>query len=113
MEQDPFPELQIQSSDFLDELSARSKCSKCQKSRKFYCYTCYLPVPEIADRVPVVKVCGFLIPCLTDADTAVCDLKIQNHVLFHKLLVDMQNIFNVLFSFQYNVIEIMELYMVY
>jgi len=56
MEQDPFPEFQIDSSDYLDELNGRSKCSKCQKSRKFYCYTCYLPIPEITDKVPKIRV---------------------------------------------------------
>lgn len=56
MDENPFPDLDIDSTDFLDSISGRQKCPKCQKSRKYYCYTCYVPVPEIVDRIPVVKV---------------------------------------------------------
>ncbi|KAH3825884.1 tRNA-uridine aminocarboxypropyltransferase 1-like [Dreissena polymorpha] len=55
MEEEPFPGLKIESSDFLNDLDGRSKCSKCQRSRKFYCYTCFLPLPEIEHRIPRVK----------------------------------------------------------
>lgn len=55
MEENPFPDLKITSSDFLDVLSGRSKCTKCQKSRKYYCYNCCVPVPEIEGKVPKVK----------------------------------------------------------
>jgi hypothetical protein len=56
MEENPFPDLKIDTSDFMDSLNGRSKCSKCEKSRKYYCYNCYIPVPEIEDKVPKVKV---------------------------------------------------------
>ena len=56
MEENPFPDLKIDSSEFLDTVKGRSKCSVCQRSRKYYCYTCYLPVPELSDKVPRVKV---------------------------------------------------------
>ena len=56
MEEIPFPDLKIQSADFLDTIAGRSKCRVCQKSRKFYCYTCYKPLKQIEDRVPRVKV---------------------------------------------------------
>ncbi|KAL1140294.1 hypothetical protein AAG570_000226 [Ranatra chinensis] len=39
----------------LHSLDNRSHCSKCMKSRKYFCYTCYLPVSEIQDQVPYVK----------------------------------------------------------
>lgn len=55
MEENPFPDLKINSADFLDSLEGRSKCSVCHKSRKYYCYTCFVPVAEIADRIPQVK----------------------------------------------------------
>ncbi|XP_045208209.2 tRNA-uridine aminocarboxypropyltransferase 1-like [Mercenaria mercenaria] len=55
MEENPFPDLKIDSSDFLDTLCGRSKCSKCERSRKYYCYNCYVPVPEIEGKVPKVK----------------------------------------------------------
>ncbi|XP_060598738.1 tRNA-uridine aminocarboxypropyltransferase 1-like [Ruditapes philippinarum] len=55
MEEIPFPDLKIDTSDFMDSLNGRSKCSKCEKSRKYYCYNCYIPVPEIEDKVPTVK----------------------------------------------------------
>ena len=56
MEENPFPDLRIDQTDFLDNLAGRSKCQKCGKSRKYYCYTCYVPVQEIVDRVPKIKV---------------------------------------------------------
>ena len=56
MEEIPFPDLKIQSADFLDTIVGRSKCQVCEKSRKFYCYTCYKPLKQIEDRVPRVKV---------------------------------------------------------
>lgn len=55
MAEHPFPHLKIDSTDFLDTLSGRSKCPKCDKSRKYYCYTCYVPVSEIKESVPQVK----------------------------------------------------------
>ncbi|KAL4229028.1 DTW domain-containing protein 1 [Mactra antiquata] len=55
MEKNPFPDLLIDSSEFLECISGRQKCPKCMKSRKYYCYTCYLPVPEVADKVPYLK----------------------------------------------------------
>lgn len=55
MEEIPFPDLKIDQTDFLDNLAGRSKCQKCGKSRKYYCYTCYVPVQEIVDRVPKIK----------------------------------------------------------
>lgn len=55
MEEIPFPDLQIDQTDFLDNLTGRSKCQKCGKSRKYYCYTCFIPVQEIKDRFPKIK----------------------------------------------------------
>ena len=56
MEERPFPELKVASADFLDEIKGRMKCPKCGRSRKWYCYTCYVPVAEVADKIPKVKV---------------------------------------------------------
>lgn len=53
----PFKGLKI-SEDWqkLEAVEGRTVCSLCKKSRKYFCYTCYVPVPEIQDFVPKVKV---------------------------------------------------------
>lgn len=48
--------LKISPGNFLDDLPGRSICPKCQKSRKYFCYTCYVPMDEIADKIPKLKV---------------------------------------------------------
>ncbi len=54
--QDPFSELKISNSTFLDQLEKRANCQNCGKSRKFFCYSCYIPVSEIKDLVPHIPV---------------------------------------------------------
>ncbi|XP_014245995.1 DTW domain-containing protein 1 [Cimex lectularius] len=39
----------------LQTLDDRSVCERCNKSRKYFCYTCYLPVAEIKNDVPKIK----------------------------------------------------------
>ena len=56
MEVHPFPDLKVDSFDFLDELHGRSVCPNCKKSRKYYCYNCYVPVEGLQDRVPKIQV---------------------------------------------------------
>ncbi|KAL8584976.1 hypothetical protein ACOMHN_043612 [Nucella lapillus] len=55
MLEDPFPDLQITDSTFLDSTDSRYKCERCTKSRKFFCYTCCTPNPALKDRLPKVK----------------------------------------------------------
>ncbi|XP_005089263.2 tRNA-uridine aminocarboxypropyltransferase 1 isoform X2 [Aplysia californica] len=55
MEEHPFPGAKIADSSFLDASSERSQCSKCLKSRKYYCYNCFIALPNIASRLPHVK----------------------------------------------------------
>jgi DTW domain-containing protein YfiP len=55
MELNPFSELQITSSCFLDELTTRESCAGCHKSRKYFCYTCYTLLPSLANKIPHVK----------------------------------------------------------
>ncbi|XP_071157246.1 tRNA-uridine aminocarboxypropyltransferase 1-like isoform X1 [Mytilus edulis] len=55
MEEQPFSNLKISSSDFLDTLQGRSECPKCNKSRKYYCYTCYVPVDQLQGKLPYVQ----------------------------------------------------------
>jgi len=57
----PFQDLQITNSSFLEELDGRMNCEKCNKSRKYFCYTCYVALPIFADKVPKVS-----LPCLID-----------------------------------------------
>lgn len=52
----PFGHLKIASFDALQQVSKRSKCTKCRRSRMHYCYSCYLPVEELRDKLPTVKV---------------------------------------------------------
>lgn len=51
----PFANMKIQDSSFLDEIDDRSNCAKCSKSRKYFCYTCYVPLPCIAERIPSLQ----------------------------------------------------------
>ena len=65
----PFANMTIQDSSFLDDIDDRSACVKCSKSRKYFCYTCYVPLPSIADRIPSLQVGDamfliILMPCL-------------------------------------------------
>nr|XP_045619671.1 tRNA-uridine aminocarboxypropyltransferase 1-like [Procambarus clarkii] len=59
--ENPFLNLKISDSSFLNNLDGRSACSLCGKSRKYFCYTCYIPLPSIADKIPKVK-----LPCKID-----------------------------------------------
>ncbi|XP_787673.4 DTW domain-containing protein 1 [Strongylocentrotus purpuratus] len=51
----PFEGMKIASHDALVALKQRSKCSECRRSRKYFCYNCYVPVPELKDKLPIVK----------------------------------------------------------
>ncbi|CAL4106611.1 unnamed protein product, partial [Meganyctiphanes norvegica] len=57
----PFENMQIADSSFLEEVDGRVNCEKCNKSRKYFCYTCYVALPVFADRLPKVS-----LPCLID-----------------------------------------------
>ena len=56
MVEDPFPDLAIADTTFLDTTESRHKCKRCTKSRKFFCYTCCSPNPQIQDKLPKVEV---------------------------------------------------------
>lgn len=56
MVDDPFPDLHIADTSFLDTTESRHKCRKCTKSRKYFCYSCCEPMPQIKDKIPRVKV---------------------------------------------------------
>ncbi|KAL7639544.1 UNVERIFIED_CONTAM: hypothetical protein RMT77_010045 [Armadillidium vulgare] len=57
----PFEGMKIKNGAFLDKLDGRTLCKKCGKSRKYFCYSCYIPLPEIENDIPVVK-----LPCFID-----------------------------------------------
>ena len=65
MEENPFPHLKVTSAKSLDDLEGRTNCPKCGRSRMWYCYTCYVPVAEVAEKIPNIKVSlpGNLIRC--------------------------------------------------
>lgn len=56
----PFEGLNILDDSILNNLQGRHPCSKCGKSRKYYCYSCYVPVKELDEKLPRIKV--ILIP---------------------------------------------------
>ncbi|KAK9512128.1 hypothetical protein O3M35_000624 [Rhynocoris fuscipes] len=52
----PFAGLNISETwNNLHHVSERTICPQCNKSRKYFCYTCYLPVAEIKEYVPNIK----------------------------------------------------------
>lgn len=55
MEETPFPDIKISCHDVLESLDDRSECPNCHKSRKYYCYTCYVPVKDLENKIPKVK----------------------------------------------------------
>lgn len=56
-DENPFENLNISESWInLHQVGERTICPQCNKSRKYFCYTCYLPVLEIKDYVPHIKV---------------------------------------------------------
>lgn len=55
MVEDPFPDLSIEDTTFLDTTDSRHKCRKCNKSRKYFCYSCCVPMPQIQDKIPKLK----------------------------------------------------------
>lgn len=55
MVEDPFPDLSIDDTSFLDTTESRHKCRKCTKSRKYFCYTCCVPMPQIQDKIPKLR----------------------------------------------------------
>lgn len=54
-DENPFKNLKIDNWKILDDISERQLCEICKKSRKYFCYNCYIPVPDLRDRVPKVK----------------------------------------------------------
>lgn len=51
----PFVNMKISDYSILTEIQDRSPCFKCGKSRKYFCYTCYVPIEQLCDRIPKVK----------------------------------------------------------
>ncbi|XP_065226384.1 tRNA-uridine aminocarboxypropyltransferase 1-like [Planococcus citri] len=55
-DEDPFTTYNISENlKLLENVEGRAPCPKCNKSRKFFCYSCYIPMPEIKDYVPQIK----------------------------------------------------------
>ncbi|ROT65821.1 DTW domain-containing protein 1 [Penaeus vannamei] len=53
--------MKISDASFLNDLDGRSACSVCGKSRKYFCYTCHIPLANIADKIPKIR-----LPCKVD-----------------------------------------------
>ncbi|XP_027227661.1 tRNA-uridine aminocarboxypropyltransferase 1 [Penaeus vannamei] len=56
-----FKNMKISDASFLNDLDGRSACSVCGKSRKYFCYTCHIPLANIADKIPKIR-----LPCKVD-----------------------------------------------
>lgn len=54
-DEDPFEGMKIKDWAILNKLEGRALCPKCNKSRKYFCYTCYIPIPELEEHTPKVK----------------------------------------------------------
>lgn len=52
----PFLGMKISEPTVLNNLEGRRPCPKCGKSRKYFCYTCYVPIDDLSDKLPVIKV---------------------------------------------------------
>ena len=55
-DEEPFKDLKISNWEILGDVSERQPCQVCKKSRKYFCYNCYIPVPDLQEHVPKVKV---------------------------------------------------------
>lgn len=51
----PFTKMEISDNSILGQMESRSPCTKCSKSRKYFCYSCFLPVAELENIIPKVK----------------------------------------------------------
>ncbi|XP_075152749.1 tRNA-uridine aminocarboxypropyltransferase 1 [Haematobia irritans] len=52
----PFIHMKIDDFTILDTIEGRYSCSQCSRSRKFFCYTCYVPVGNLGEILPKVKI---------------------------------------------------------
>lgn len=56
IDKSPFEGLDISEDTILNKLDGRHPCPKCGKSRKYYCYSCYVPIKELEEKLPRIKV---------------------------------------------------------
>ncbi|KAM7362175.1 tRNA-uridine aminocarboxypropyltransferase 1 [Cochliomyia hominivorax] len=52
----PFKNMHLADHTVLDTIEGRFDCSKCNRSRKFFCYNCYVPVGNLGDVIPKVRI---------------------------------------------------------
>lgn len=57
-----FKNMKISDASFLNDLDGRNACSVCGKSRKYFCYTCHIPLANIADKIPKLRVSLVVFP---------------------------------------------------
>ncbi|XP_064652306.1 tRNA-uridine aminocarboxypropyltransferase 1-like [Lineus longissimus] len=55
MEENPFSDLKISSTEVLSNIEGRAKCPKCNKSMKYYCYICGIRVWGDEAGIPSIK----------------------------------------------------------
>lgn len=52
----PFKNMRLEDYSVLDTIEGRFDCPRCQRSRKLFCYSCYIPVGNLGEIIPKVKV---------------------------------------------------------
>ncbi|XP_073820499.1 tRNA-uridine aminocarboxypropyltransferase 1 [Musca autumnalis] len=52
----PFINMKIDDYTILDHIEGRFNCSQCLRSRKFFCYSCYIPVGNLDEIIPKVRI---------------------------------------------------------
>lgn len=52
----PFIHMKINDYSVLDTIEGRFNCPECSRSRKFFCYSCYVPVGNLGEVFPKVKI---------------------------------------------------------
>ncbi|XP_061394349.1 tRNA-uridine aminocarboxypropyltransferase 1 [Musca vetustissima] len=52
----PFINMKIDDYTILDTIEGRFNCSQCLRSRKFFCYNCYIPVGNLGEIIPKVRI---------------------------------------------------------
>lgn len=54
-DENPFAGLKISDYSILDSIQDRSLCCKCNKSRKYFCYMCCIPVKQLENKIPQLR----------------------------------------------------------
>lgn len=51
----PFVNMRLADYKILDRIEGRQFCSRCNRSRKYFCYNCYVPIGNLGEVMPYVR----------------------------------------------------------